>query len=216
VNARFPYHAQLRPNYVNEERIAFLKESGCVSITMAPEVGSEKIRKQVLRKGVPDRAIFKAAELLHKHKIPFRTENMLGIPATSWQDDLATLAMNVKLDPECAWASIYTPYVGTPLAEVAIQAGEYDRKQLDDIPASFFEHTVLKLPFWSRLRINNLQKLFGIAVDLAGSPWLSWLSYLMIRVGTLLPLGFLYKRWYKSWKEKSYRRNLFKAAYGNS
>jgi len=65
----------------SDEQYAFrLSEAGCKSVFFGVESGNEDLRNQVLKKQLTDDQIIKAADLLHRAGIKFRTYNILGLP----------------------------------------------------------------------------------------------------------------------------------------
>jgi len=160
-----PYHAQIRIDRMDEDKIRILKDSGCISVTFAIECGSERTRKRLLRRNVSNEQILEGAKLLRKHGVKFRSQNMLGLPYETLDNSLETLYLNAKCKPTLGWTSLYQPYPKTPLGEFCKDHELYSG-DFSDMPESFFEDTVLECFDEKRKKeLRNLQRLFGFLVS---------------------------------------------------
>lgn len=196
---KLPYHCHLRANLVTDELLKMLKNSGCISVTLALEAGNDQIRNQVLNRNMSKEQIFNACKLLHMHKIKFRTENMIGLPGETINTALETLKMNIKCRPAIGWASLYQPYPKTKLGIRCKEMGLYNGS-LDSIKPSFFEESILLLK--DKRKIENLQKLFSLIVEF---PVLLPLALILIN----LPPNKKFNQIYTLWKEYCYSRRLY-------
>lgn len=109
-----------------------------------------------------DEQIENAVALFKKHGIRVMLQNMIGLPNTTFENDLETLEFNVRCQPDYAWVSIFQPYPKTQLGEYAVKIGQY-KGDFSDIGSNFFDSTPLELPHANKLA--NLQKLFAFAVQ---------------------------------------------------
>lgn len=76
----------LRIDQVTVERIEWLKACGIETVALAPEAGSQRLR-DVLRKGVTEEDIFKAADvLMQKDLVNVRLYFMVGLPTEEEED----------------------------------------------------------------------------------------------------------------------------------
>lgn len=158
-----PYTCLIRPEFINEDLVKLLKETGCHMIAFGIESGSEKIRKEILGRYYSNDQIIKSAELLRRYGIKFRTYNMVGLPTETREQMLETLELNIKIRPDFPWCSIYTPYPETKLANLSIASGCLDHGySYDDIPTSFFNGSILKNI--DNNFILNLHALFQLTV----------------------------------------------------
>ena len=156
-----PYHCQLRIDAVNEERIELLKKSGCTGVTYAIESANEDIRKNILHRAVSDDRLWEKAKLIRESGLAVRTEQMLGIPTSTLEDELRLLELNCFLKPQIAWSSIYQPYRGTWLGEWCIKNGWYQGNN-DDIDNTFFKSTRLNFSAERKVEIERLQEVFNL------------------------------------------------------
>lgn len=90
------------------------------------------------------------------------TDNILGLPGGTFEDDLKTLRLNIDLDVGYAAATLCTPYPGTGIAAYAQAHGYWDG-DVDGIEESYYSGSVLKLPSpRAQRRVENLHKLFAL------------------------------------------------------
>ena len=154
-----PFHCQMRPEMVTETRLKCLKEAGCSGITLALETFSEEVRSTVLNRSTSNAQIYKACELIKKFSLRLRTEQMLGLPQTSLEEELDLLKMNVEIQADMAWTSMYQPYLGTHLGDYCKSGGFYSGDN-DDLDGSFFSTIRLNFDSKRQKQTNLLQRIF--------------------------------------------------------
>ncbi|MFH1862345.1 MAG: radical SAM protein, partial [bacterium] len=156
-----PFLSTVRANLVDEELVKALKEAGCVSCVFGVESGVERIRNEVLAKGVKDEHIYETARLFKKYKIRFGTYNMVGLPGETVEDAFQTVKINAKIKADFPWCSVLQPYPGTQIRKRVEEELGYELP-VDDIGGSYFTDSIIKN---QRMReLENLQKLFHVAV----------------------------------------------------
>lgn len=156
-----PFICSTTVNLLNEEIVKKLKEAGCYSVFFGIETGNEELRKNILKKNITNEQIFKATKLLRKYGIISRPTNLLGIPGESIENAFETLELNIKAKPDVSWCSIFVPYPGVELREVAIEEGLLDKDDRKEV-VSYFSTTNLKHKDVNKFL--NLQKLFSFTV----------------------------------------------------
>jgi anaerobic magnesium-protoporphyrin IX monomethyl ester cyclase len=188
-----PFFCNVRANLVTPEKVALLKEAGCVSVGMGLETGNAALRNQILNRNLSDEQIVEASRLLREAGIRLLTTNMLGLPGGTLEHDFETLALNHACRPAYANAFLYQPYPRTELGEYAREGG-FVEGSVDDIDPSAWERSVLRFSSAAEKRqIENFNKLFALAVE-----W-PWLTRLVRRLINLPPNGAL-RLVYKLWK----------------
>ena len=161
-------------------------------IAFGIESGSERIRRDLLRRGYPNKQIMQAAGLLKKYGIRFRTYNIIGFPTETPAEMMETLRLNLEIKPDFPWCSIYTPYPETKLSEYSVAHGYLDKNfTYDDVPLSFFNDTVLKNV--DRNFIVNLHSFFQTMVLF---PSLTPLLKYLLRIPPNRVFRFLFKAVY--------------------
>jgi anaerobic magnesium-protoporphyrin IX monomethyl ester cyclase len=188
-----PFFCNVRANLITPEKMELLRRAGCASVGMGLETGNPKVRNELLRRNLSDDQIVGASRMIRDAGMELLTTNMLGLPGTTLDNDLETLALNHACQPAYANAFLYQPYPRTQLGEYARQHGYVDGS-LDDIDPSAWERSVLRFSSAQEKRqIENLNKLFALAVEW---PWLTGLARWLIK----LPGNRLFRLAYKLWK----------------
>ena len=173
INA--PFHCHLRPTQVSQERVDFLRLANCVSVRIALETASDRLRKVIGRANTSNQETIDAAERLHKGNIKLMIQNMLALPTSTIEDDLATLEVNIRCRPDYAWSSIFSPFPGTALGDECKASGYYTG-DYSDITDCFFDKSILNFSEEYKEQTYCLQKIFALAVEAQVMPELDELS----------------------------------------
>jgi len=160
-----PYHAQMRIETLDDDKIRLLKESGCVSVTIAIESYDEEYRDKVLNRKMKNDVIFHNCKKILDAGMELRTEQMLGLPNTTFEDELKILKFNCEIKPTIAWTSIFQPYRGTVLGEYCVTNNLYEGNN-EDVASSFFKETVLNYPQERKDEIKKLQSIFAMCAHI--------------------------------------------------
>jgi anaerobic magnesium-protoporphyrin IX monomethyl ester cyclase len=159
-----PFACNVNINYLDEGDIIALARAGCVSVQFGLESGSEEVRLKVYKKGYTDEVVYGIPPLLKKHKLTFRTNNIMGSPAETLDDMFETVRVNKRIEPEGCTVLIYRAFKSTALGKEDFDLGRVD--ELKDIGPSIQQdsHMIRE----DVREVVNLQKLFNIAVYLPG------------------------------------------------
>ncbi len=184
-----PFHCHLRANLVTEEITDLLAAAGCISVKMAIETSNHELLNAVLKRNLDVDTLERACRSVKRSGIKLVTQNILGIPTSTLEDDFATLKFNYAIHPDFAFATLLQPYPKTEIAEFCISKGLIDGDE--SIPDSFFDDCVLKMKD-THLR-KRLRQLFALSIEFIP---LRWVLPLMIK----LPFDRLYSFMDKLWK----------------
>ncbi len=154
-----PFSIMARADLVTDEIIKQLKDAGCHSIRMGIESGNAHLRENVLKKGVTNGQILRAAQIIKKYGIKLQVYNIIGIPGETIDTALETYELSMKIHPDYAWCSLLQPYPGTEILDIAVKQNliskDYNIKDLDN---SYFQDLPLNLD--NKKEMISLQKLF--------------------------------------------------------
>lgn len=138
-----PWHCQIRLELTRQEkRLDLFRDGGCTGITLAIESGNAFLRQHVLLREMADELIVEGIRKIQVRGLTLRTEQILSVPFSNLETDLATLELNCRLNPEMAWTSILAPYGGTVMGSIASNFGFYEKNN-DDLSETFFSKSVL-------------------------------------------------------------------------
>jgi len=197
-----PFWCQVRADLVTDEMMALFKDAGCVSVSFGLEAGNDRLRNAILKRNMSRQQILEASRIFRQHGIAFMTNNMLGLPTGSLETDFETLELNVQCRASYANVFLFQPYPKTELGELACQGG-WMIGSFDDLSGSVSDDTIIRFGSESEKRqIENLQKLFALAVEF---PSLVPLVKLLIK----LPRNKLFWFVYKIWKGYAIKRRMF-------
>lgn len=187
-----PFFCNVRANLVTPALAAQLKSCGCVSVGMGIETADDGLRNEILKRNMTREQILTACEQLRAEGLRVLTTNMIGLPGGSLALDLETLRLNARCRPAFANAFLFQPYPRTELGEYAVSHG-YIEGDINDIGLSAWNGTILKFPPGEKWQIENLQKLFALAVEFP-------LLLPVVRVLLRLPPNPLFWLIHKLWK----------------
>lgn len=157
---RRPFACNTRPETINEELIKMLKEANCVMIAIGIESGDEELRTTVLQRRMKDERIIEAFDIVRKHGIAVSSFNMVGIPGETREIFKKTIQLNARINPDIVQQTIFYPYRGTALGDLAYKEGYVVR---DGYP-TYFGRGTLSLPGFSLREIERQAFLFEYLV----------------------------------------------------
>jgi anaerobic magnesium-protoporphyrin IX monomethyl ester cyclase len=159
-----PFACNVNINYLNEDDIAALERAGCVSVQFGLESGSEEVRLKVYKKGYTDEVVYGIPPLLRKHKLSYRTNNIMGGPAETLDDMFETVRVNKRIRPQGCTVLIYRAFKSTVLGREDYRLGRVDLTK--DIGPSIQHDSHMRRD--DVKQVVNLQKLFNLAVYVPG------------------------------------------------
>lgn len=154
-----PYTVNARADALDEEKIVCLKESGCRLVCFGIETGSEEMRNKVLKKNIKNEQIVRVAGLLKKHRIPFLTSNIIGLPNETAAEAWKTIEINQRIGTNLPWYSMMQYFPGTEIFREAREAGLIDDSYSVDDITGYFENTYLR-----QENIGELQNIHSFSI----------------------------------------------------
>lgn len=156
-----PLICLIRADLIDEDIVKILKEAGCVNVFFGIESGDEVLRNNLLKKSETDKDILRAFALLKRYNLKFRTYNMVGLPGETLEQTFKTVEINIKINTNYPWCSLFQPYPGTELGEYA-RAHDYIEADIDNFDPSFFRQSIILSKH--KIEFLNIQRLFFYAV----------------------------------------------------
>lgn len=120
-----------RANWVDEEMIKKMKQTGCEALFFGVESGNERFRNEVVKKQLTNKEIAKAFQLCRKYKIQIHTFLMLGFPGETKDIMEDTINFALRFRPD--FIGVH-PTLILPGTEIFNQA-QNEKK----IPHNFFD-----------------------------------------------------------------------------
>jgi len=150
VNLRVTSNADL------EKLFLACKNANFEFINIGLESGSERVRREVLKRNYSNRDIINAVNLARKYCLEVNFFNLIGIPGETVRDFQETVRMNRICQPAKINPSIFFPYLGTELYSLCkekklikedVHIEMERRKATLDLP-DFSRRQIQKSYFW--------------------------------------------------------------------
>lgn len=160
---KIPFWFNTRPENITEERLALLRRVNCDRISVGLEHGNEEFRRTVLLRQVSNKKLLKHFEALASGGIAFSINNMIGFPGETREMIFETVEFSRQLSGfDTITVSIFTPYNGTRLRQVAVDMGYLDP---DTITTHTTSSSLLRMPQLSVQEIDGLMRTFTMHVQ---------------------------------------------------
>ncbi|MEX0618932.1 MAG: radical SAM protein [Pseudohongiellaceae bacterium] len=147
VKLKLPFSINSRVEVMSEEFCQSAAEAGCHTIWFGIESGDETYRTQMLGRKMKNQQIIDAAENCKRAGINRLTFNIVGMPHETAANMRETLRLNKLISPEHFFFFPYIPLRGTPLYNIAKEAGllSTEKKNLHYLSAANDNHFTLNL-----------------------------------------------------------------------
>jgi len=166
-----PFSLHARVETINEELIDCLARAGCAHITYGVESGSERIRRQVMKRPVTNEQMIQAFRWTRAAGILATANYMLGLPEETAEELQQTIDLHEQLQPDDFGYFVFYPYPGTHLFQYCRDKG-YLADGYQDLPA-VHSQSILNLPTltkeqireaynrWTKIRVAHTLKRYG-------------------------------------------------------
>lgn len=201
----FGVNIRVTPNMDIEILFAALKRSNFKFINIGLESGSERIRREVLKRFYSNDDIIKTVELARKYGLRVNVLNMVGFPGETLNDFNETVRVNRACLPDRNAISIFFPYPGTDLYFLCKEKGLLNKTV--DVECERSKAT-LDMPEFSARQIQKGYEWFDYYVYKGYRPLHKILVNVFIKKLKSKPLSnyimrrLAYLDWFKGLKEK--------------
>lgn len=145
-----PYECYITPSTAGEETVSLLKDSGCVSVIMGVQSGSEDVRKKYLNRNYSNEKVIEAAQRIRKHGLKLITEYIFGLPDDDYNTMISSYELNDKLNARYAGSFIFYPFARTELTEYCLSKGylsaENTKKAHEGLSSMHHFNSLIKSP----------------------------------------------------------------------
>lgn len=141
---KLPFWFNTRPENCKPDVMKRLQEVGCYRISFGIECGNEEYRRKVLTRQVANEQLIESFAAIRESKIPYSLNLIIGFPGETRELIMDTVEL-VRSMPgyDTITVSIFTPYHGTVLRQVAVQNEWLDS---DTITRHTTSRSLLKMP----------------------------------------------------------------------
>jgi radical SAM superfamily enzyme YgiQ (UPF0313 family) len=153
-----PFSLHARVETVNEDLLHELAGAGCRHITYGVESGSERLRRDVMRRPVRNDRFRDVFRWTREAGILVTANYMLGLPGETRDDLRATLDLAEELAVADFGYFVFYPYAGTQLFRECLEKG-YLPEDHGELPANH-RHSILRLPDLTQHDIDDAYEKF--------------------------------------------------------
>lgn len=122
LSERVIWTCESRVDTVDFELLKKMKEAGCWQVSYGVETGTQRLL-DIIQKGITIEQIVKTFGLTKKVGIGIRAFYMLGLPTETREESLRTISFARKLDADWSQFTLFTPFPGTALYDLAVKEG---------------------------------------------------------------------------------------------
>ncbi len=168
---KLPFWFNTRAENCTKEVMTRLAEVGCYRISFGLEAGNEQYRSEVLKRKVTNVKYIEHFKIIRDSGIAFSLNVIIGMPGETRDLVMDTVEMVRSIEGyDALTVSIFTPYHGTVLRDVAVKNGWFD-------PKTFTKHTtsssLLRMPppYLSVEEIDGLAAVFPLYCYFPEDDW---------------------------------------------
>ena len=137
-----PYSCNTFATTINERTVPMMKDGGCRVVALGLEIADDRLRREVMNKPITADEVVNATRQLKEAGIRVVTFNILGLPWSSIDGDLDTLALNQRIGADHTRTTILVPFPKSAMAGKLAAAGYLAADFEDRI------YEVADLPAW--------------------------------------------------------------------
>lgn len=187
----FGVNLRIMPNVDYENLFIAFKKSNFEFVNIGLESGSEKIRRDILKRYYSNSDIINAVKLARQHGLKVAFFNLIGVPGETIADFQETLKLNRICQPDWNMTSIFFPYPGTDLYSFC-----KDNFLLDGFldTASERNKAVLNLPGFPKKKVQKSYEWFYYDIYKSYKPsYNRFFNMLVMKLRPHPKLFYLYK-----------------------
>lgn len=187
----FGVNLRITPNADYEELFKACKRSNFRFINIGLESGSERIRREVLKRDYLNQDVINVVNLARQYGLRVAFFNLVGIPGEAPSDFRETVKINRICMPDWTNTSIFFPYPGTELYSICKEKGFLINK-LDIVRER--DRAILELPGFSKKKIQKSYEWFYFDIYKGSRPLVNLLmNVIIMKLRSRPRLFYLYK-----------------------
>tara|TARA_R110001583_G_scaffold113252_1_gene263751 strand:+ start:4347 stop:5993 length:1647 start_codon:yes stop_codon:yes gene_type:complete len=168
---KLPFWFNTRPETCTPEMMKRLKEVGAYRISFGIEAGNEQYRKKVLRRNVSNANLKKSFDMLAESGIAFSLNLIIGMPGETRDMVMDSIEFcRTLIGFDTLTVSIFTPYAGTVLRDVAVKNNWLDSNYITKHTTSSSDLR-MPPPYLSSEEIDKLMRVLPLYVYFPKSEW---------------------------------------------
>lgn len=181
---------RISPQSVDEKLFVAFKKANFYKINIGLESGSERIRREVLKRNYSNKDFLDVISMACAHGLRIYVFNMIGLPGESVNEHMETVLLNRQCQPDGHFTGIFFPYPGTELYNTCIKQGllkgpldtQMERKQ-----------AIIELPNFTKAQIQSAYTWFNYRVYKGHKPlWIILIQVIAVKVRANPATNFLF------------------------
>ncbi len=125
-----PFVVNAHVGFFEKQRARCLADAGCKIVKFGVESGSERVRRQILRRRMKNESIVKAIETAHQYGLHTSVFLMIGLPAETRDDVMKTIRLMARTKPGRYRWSFFFPFPGTEAYEISARGNYIDFEKM--------------------------------------------------------------------------------------
>lgn len=176
----FGVNLRVTPNQELDGLFAAFRRANFRFINIGVESGSERVRRDILKRNYSNADIVKAVEAARRHGLMVSFFNLIGLPGETDADFLETIEVNRTCQPDWQILSIFYPYPGTELYQRCMELGlrietgaevRERRRATLDLP-TFPRKRIMHHYFWFEYHVRGGRKSSALMILRVLAAWI--------------------------------------------
>lgn len=188
-----PYFCFIHSNYIDDNSVKLLKESGCHATQMGIQSLDKKVREERLHRYTTNEKIYRTIKLLRQNHIFVSVDFILGIPGEKNVVPIEIIDFYLKYKPNYVNYYWLQYYPNTEMTNYAIQNGIISKTDLNRVFINDKETGFIKGGVSYKSTLGKIQTLQVLAYILP-KKWIKWLlkKDRYLKLPTLTPYIILF------------------------
>ena len=160
-----PFMCNINPMSFDLSKVKLLKDAGCNDIRFGIESGSERIKKEIMKRQITNESVIGAFKKTAELGLMSSSFNMIGLPTETKEEVFETLRLNATIQPDTIKLMTFYPFKNTPIYDLCVKLDliNYDKKrELDD----YDTFTCLKFSNEHQLFLKKIQTAFNWYINM--------------------------------------------------
>lgn len=186
---------RISPQSIDENLFIAFNKANFYKINIGLESGSERIRREVLKRNYSNDDFMNVVSLARKHGLKVYLYNIIGLPGETVSDHMETVRLNRHCQPDGHGTGIFFPYPGTALYDTCLKQGLIDDFAM--VPQVFRDRktAVVELPNFSKKQIQHAYTWFNYNVYKGYRPlWRLLIQVAVLKIRAIPTCYFVYRK----------------------
>lgn len=162
-----PFSLHARVETVDQRLLGELAAAGCRQITYGVESGSERVRREIMKRSASDQRFIDVFGWTREAGILVTANYILGTPGETLAEMEQTIALHERLQPGEFAYFVFYPYPGTALFQLCRERG-------------YLPHDYLERPALHRRSVLNLPDVTAEQIDAVYARWTALRAQAMV------------------------------------